>query len=168
MTKLKTKPKNHSEPIKTDHMLESAIQELKFENIQVRNKKTGEIVEFNVSDVGSGYKYYENIKSITSSIHLTNKEFNEIYQVVEKSYTEKYNLGELKTKPKNHSEPIKTDHMLESANRELHFANLQVQHLMSVLDELHSFSGIIERKVIDNAKERHELDKLIHAKLLLS
>jgi hypothetical protein len=56
--------------------------------------------------------------------------------------------------------------LLESAISELQFANLQTAYLKSVLDELESFTGTLEKAVIRNAKERHEIDKLIHAKLL--
>lgn len=53
-----------------------------------------------------------------------------------------------------------------SAIKELQFANLQVQVLLGVLDELDTFTGTLEKAVIKNAIERHELDKAIHAKLL--
>jgi len=61
---------------------------------------------------------------------------------------------------------MKTKQLLESSVTELQFANLQVQFLCSILDELESFTGTLEKAVIKNAKERHQLDKLIHAKLL--
>jgi hypothetical protein len=49
---------------------------------------------------------------------------------------------------------------------ELHFTSLQVEHLYSVLDELLTLVNGLEKTVIENALQRHELDKLIHAKLL--
>ncbi|MCK9370853.1 hypothetical protein M0R04_13165 [Candidatus Dojkabacteria bacterium] len=61
---------------------------------------------------------------------------------------------------------MKKTKLLESAISELQFANLQTAYLKSVLDELESFTGTLEKAVILNAKERHEIDKLIHAKLI--
>jgi hypothetical protein len=55
---------------------------------------------------------------------------------------------------------------LDSAVKELQFANLQVQYLYSVLDEIESITGTLEKAIIKNAKERHHIDKLIHAKLI--
>lgn len=49
---------------------------------------------------------------------------------------------------------------------ELQFALLQIEYLLSVLNEIESISDTLQKKIIDNAKERHYLDKLIHAKLL--
>jgi hypothetical protein len=37
-----------------------------------------------------------------------------------------------------------------------------------VLDELITFCGTLEKSVIKNALERHQLDKIIHAKLLFN
>lgn len=53
-----------------------------------------------------------------------------------------------------------------NAISELHFSNLQIAYLLSVLDELETFCGTLELAVIKNAKERHQLDKLIHAKIM--
>jgi hypothetical protein len=50
--------------------------------------------------------------------------------------------------------------------KELQFANMQAEYLLSVLNELDSFTGTLEKAVIKNARERFELDKAIHAKLL--
>ena len=61
---------------------------------------------------------------------------------------------------------MKKTKLLESAISELQFANLQTAYLKSVLDELESFTGTLEKAVIKNAKERHEIDKLIHARLI--
>jgi len=51
---------------------------------------------------------------------------------------------------------------------ELQFARLQVEHLYSVLDELLVFVNGLEKDVIENALQKHQLDKLIHAKLLFT
>jgi len=56
--------------------------------------------------------------------------------------------------------------LLSSAVKELQFANMQVEYLLSVLNELDTFCGTLEKAVIKNAKERHQIDKLIHAKIL--
>jgi hypothetical protein len=61
---------------------------------------------------------------------------------------------------------MKKKKYLESAVKELQFANLQVQHLYSVLDEIELITGTLEKAIIKNAKERHNIDKLIHAKLI--
>ena len=53
-----------------------------------------------------------------------------------------------------------------TATKELQFANLQVAHLLSVLDELEAFGGTLEKAVIKNAKERHQIDRLIHARII--
>lgn len=53
-----------------------------------------------------------------------------------------------------------------SASKELQFYRLQVECLLGVLNEIYTFTGPLEQKVIENAKERHELDKIIHAKLI--
>jgi hypothetical protein len=54
----------------------------------------------------------------------------------------------------------------DTAVSELHFTNMQVAYLLGVLDELETFCGELELAVIKNAKERHYLDKLIHAKIM--
>lgn len=56
----------------------------------------------------------------------------------------------------------------ESAVRELRFANLQVESLLGVLGELESLTGSLETAIIQNARQRHHLDKLIHAKLIFN
>jgi len=53
-----------------------------------------------------------------------------------------------------------------SSVRELQFANLQIEYLVGVLDELKAITSGLEKKVIENAIEKYNLDKLIHAKLL--
>ena len=61
-----------------------------------------------------------------------------------------------------------TDRFNDSAISELHFANMQIEALLNVLRELDTFTGTLERAVIKNALERHELDKLIHAKIIFT
>ena len=68
---------------------------------------------------------------------------------------------------KSKEKPSTTFHdMYFTAVKELQFANMQVEYLLSVLDEIESFSGTLESAVIANAREKHYLDKNIHAKLL--
>jgi hypothetical protein len=55
--------------------------------------------------------------------------------------------------------------LLSLALREQQFYRLKCTYLLSVLDEIKSFSGELEKKVIDNAMERSQLDNLIHAHL---
>ena len=61
-----------------------------------------------------------------------------------------------------------TDRFNDSAIDELHFANMQVAHLLSVLNEVKTISGdFLTQEVVRNGLDRHELDKLIHAKIIL-
>jgi hypothetical protein len=60
----------------------------------------------------------------------------------------------------------KTNKLEDTAVSELHFTNMQVAYLLGVLDELETFCGTLELAVIKNAKERHYLDKCIHAKIM--
>ncbi len=55
----------------------------------------------------------------------------------------------------------------ESYANEFNFTELQIDHLLSVLHELETFTGELELAVIKNGLERHELDKLIHQKIIL-
>lgn len=64
--------------------------------------------------------------------------------------------------------PPTKEEILASAIKELQFANLQIQYLLSVLNELEIIGDILTKEVIKNAKERHLLDKLIHNKKLFS
>ena len=59
-----------------------------------------------------------------------------------------------------------TDKFNDSAVSELHFANMQIADLLDVLHKLERFTDALEGAVIANALTRHELDRLIHAKLL--
>lgn len=52
------------------------------------------------------------------------------------------------------------------SSNELRFERLQTKSLYSVLDELLLFVNGLEKEVIENALQRHKLDKVIHAKLL--
>ena len=59
--------------------------------------------------------------------------------------------------------------MLESSLSELKFEKLQVALLYNALDEIKTISDdCLVKKVIDNTIERHNLDKLIHAKKLFN
>ena len=49
---------------------------------------------------------------------------------------------------------------------ELKYEKLNVKYLLSVLDELEVVGDELVGAIIDNAKNRHSLDKIIHAKLL--
>lgn len=79
-----------------------------------------------------------------------------------KIFKKKESIGEKVNKEMR----IHYQELFETSISELHFANLQIEHLYSVLDELITFTGTLEKAVIENAINRHELDKLIHAKLL--
>ena len=59
---------------------------------------------------------------------------------------------------------IKNKDLLESASKHHEFYLLQVGHLLSVLDEIEEIGEPLVAKVAQNAKERHELDKMIFAK----
>ena len=72
------------------------------------------------------------------------------WELVEKSKTKKNGNSDL----------------LKAGVKELRFAHLQRDYLLSVLCELETFTGKLERKVIKNAIERHNLDKIIHSKII--
>lgn len=62
---------------------------------------------------------------------------------------------------------ITTKELLESAINELRFSNLQIEYLKSVINEIETITDdVLIKSVIKNTKERHNLDKLIHANLL--
>lgn len=65
-------------------------------------------------------------------------------------------------------EKITYKELSEAGSKELQFANMQIEYLVSVLNELDTFCGTLEKAVIKNALERHYLDKNIHAKLLFN
>ena len=55
--------------------------------------------------------------------------------------------------------------LFETSFKELKFANMQVQYLNSVLEEIESFTDDeMVKAVIENSRNRHMLDKIIHAK----
>jgi len=61
-----------------------------------------------------------------------------------------------KTKPKD---------ILASSINELRFALLQIHHLQTVLNEVEAMTtDKLAKGVIRNGLERHEIDKLIHAR----
>jgi hypothetical protein len=58
------------------------------------------------------------------------------------------------------------DEFIQSSIEELRFERMEVSYLLCVLNELKAITGELESKIIDNAIERHEIDKLIHAKTI--
>ena len=54
--------------------------------------------------------------------------------------------------------------LYEVALGQLKFEKLCVAHLKSVLDEVHELGDEITKAVIENAINRHNLDKIIHVK----
>lgn len=55
--------------------------------------------------------------------------------------------------------------LLEASISELRFEKLSVSHLLSVLNEVETMTtDKLAKKVIENGIERHNLDKLIHAR----
>ena len=71
---------------------------------------------------------------------------------------------------KNKTKTIKvksSEEMLVSSISELCFANLQVEHLLSVLYGVEEMTtGKLAFHVIGNGIQRYNLDKLIHARVL--
>lgn len=61
---------------------------------------------------------------------------------------------------------VKVEDLLSSAIKEQQFYRLKCEYLLSVLNEIKTFTGTLEQSVIDNALERNQLDNLIHTKLL--
>jgi hypothetical protein len=56
--------------------------------------------------------------------------------------------------------------LFQTSVKELRFANLCVDNLYNTLDEIEAFTtDELVKMVIKNTKERHNLDKFIHAKL---
>lgn len=57
--------------------------------------------------------------------------------------------------------------MCESAIGELHYEKTNVGYLYNVLDEIEAMTNDpLAKAVIKNAKERHNLDKIIHTRLI--
>ena len=70
---------------------------------------------------------------------------------------------------KRFSQERETDGIIDSAVGELRFANLQIEALYNALDEVGAMTDDpLARKVVEMAKERHNIDKLIHARILFS
>ena len=64
---------------------------------------------------------------------------------------------------------VKYKDLTASAISELTFKNLMVEHLLSIIDEVIEIcDDELACAVLENGINRHELDKLIHAKLLFS
>jgi len=56
---------------------------------------------------------------------------------------------------------------VESCIGELQYTNLMVEHLLSVLSEVESMtSDELAKAIIKNGIERHNIDKLVHARML--
>ena len=61
--------------------------------------------------------------------------------------------------------------LYETAVNELHFEKMSVDYLIGVLEEVETVSKLklnqaLITKIVENAKERHYLDKLIHTDLI--
>lgn len=57
--------------------------------------------------------------------------------------------------------------LLDTSVGELRFANLQIEALYNALDEIVSMTNDpLAKKVAEMAKERHNIDKMIHARKL--
>lgn len=81
---------------------------------------------------------------------------------MKKSETKKYQ-DELKKKYED------TQAIIDASIGELQFANLQIEALYGALDEIRSMSiDPLAKKVCDMAIERHNIDKLIHSRMLFS
>ena len=50
--------------------------------------------------------------------------------------------------------------------QELKFERMNVDYLLSVLDEVKTIGGELVGAVVENAVNRHQLDKVIHAKMI--
>lgn len=59
--------------------------------------------------------------------------------------------------------------LLKTAIKELQFEKLQVYALRNALEEIETFTDdTLAISVIQNTLERHEIDKLIHTKLIFN
>lgn len=56
--------------------------------------------------------------------------------------------------------------LFETAVSELKYEKMNVSFLYSLIEELEVLWDDLVKAVIENGKNRHELDKIIHAKLL--
>lgn len=62
---------------------------------------------------------------------------------------------------------IELQWLIDTAVDELQFANLQIAALYASLDEIASMTNDnLTRWVAEQAKERHQLDKLIHTRIM--
>jgi hypothetical protein len=62
-----------------------------------------------------------------------------------------------------------TQAVIDASVGELQFANLQIEALYGALDEIRSMTtDPLSKKVCDMAIERHNIDKLIHSRMLFS
>ena len=70
----------------------------------------------------------------------------------------------MKSKPKTGSKTLTKDY-LDSSIKELRFSLLQILHLKSTLEEIEVMTkDPLVIAVIKNSLERHQVDKLIHAR----
>jgi len=58
--------------------------------------------------------------------------------------------------------------LIEAGIGELKFEKMNVEHLKSIIDEVHTLGDKTVKMVIENGLERHVLDKIIHAKKLFN
>lgn len=56
--------------------------------------------------------------------------------------------------------------LFESAMKHQQFYVMQVSHLTSVLDEIEVIGDELMKRLVKNAKERHEIDKMIFTRRL--
>lgn len=63
---------------------------------------------------------------------------------------------------------ITAEALLESSLKEQQFYRLKCEYLLSVLAEIETFTGALEKAVIKNAMERNQIDNLVHAKLIFN
>ena len=73
-----------------------------------------------------------------------------------------------KIKNKKKQEQKQEQELFEASIGELRYEKMNVSYLLSVLDELYTIGDTLTQAVIENAKERHNLDKIIHAKILFN
>lgn len=57
--------------------------------------------------------------------------------------------------------------LFEAGVNELHFEKIRAEYLLSIMNEIESFTDDpLVKTAIKNAKERHRLDFLIHARII--
>ncbi len=58
------------------------------------------------------------------------------------------------------------EEFIQSEMEELRFERMEVSYLLCVLNELKAITGELEGKIIDNAIQRYQIDRLIHIKTI--